>query len=202
MRKALLFCALFLFAALAHAGEPVKSPGDGAHSAVAYGKRDGKVPGWAITTQAPAGWTQDCCLYANAIGVNLVLYRGEWTGEPDRVMVLNVWPRKLPTLDAEWQDDQKRYLQRDPAAKVSSFPIANPGMACHGTLYQGTDHIDDAVAICDPGKATGIRLSWSMTVAAAEPSRQQVLELFKQVVEQSTYRKDESVHGNTAVAGR
>jgi hypothetical protein len=40
---------------------------------------------------------------------------------------------------------------------------------------------------CDPGKASGIRFSWSMTVAANDASRGVVLERFKRVVEQSIY---------------
>ncbi|HEX7816626.1 hypothetical protein [Dyella sp.] len=157
-----------------------------------YGKPDGDVPGWAINTIAPAGWTADCCQYARAIGVNLVIYRGDWTGEPDRVMVLNVWPRKLPTLQAEWDADRKKYLERDPAAKVEPFPIkANPqsGVSCSGGLYHGSDHVDDVVVFCDPGKTTGIRLSWSMTLSTPGGDRDQVLALFRKVVEQSFYMK-------------
>lgn len=159
-----------------------------ADAVIAYGKVDGKAPGWAISTSAPAGWTVDCCQYARAIGVNLVIYHGEWTGEPDQVIVLNVWPRKLPTLEAEWQDDRKRYLQRDPAGTFQPFAVqANKPMSCNGSLYQGSDHVDDVVVFCDPGEPTGIRLSWSMTLAAHTANRQQVLDQFRQVVEQSSY---------------
>jgi hypothetical protein len=157
----------------------------------ASGKPDGSIPGWTISTSAPAGWTADCCTYAKAIGVDFVIYQGDWTGDPDRVMVLNVWPRKLPTLAAEWQADQKHYLQHDPLAKVAAFPVSNPAMDCHGLLYQGTDHIDDAVVFCDPGKAAGIRFSWSMTVAADDAQRQHVTELFQQVIEKSAYMKNQ-----------
>ena len=157
-------------------------------SVIAHGKVDGGAPGWAISANAPAGWTADCCQYARAIGVNLVMYRGEWTGEPDQVMVLNVWPRKLPTLDAESQDDRKHYLQRDPAAKFQSFDVhADKPMACQGSVYQGTDHVDDVVVFCDLGQATGIRLSWSMTLAANTPNREQVLDQFRNVIEHSRY---------------
>ncbi|WP_266170628.1 hypothetical protein [Dyella subtropica] len=180
---------LLALASMAQAGEA-----SGEKTAMIYGKPDGAVPGWSIVTLVPQGWTQDCCQYAKAIGVNLVLYRGEWTGEPNRVMVLNVWPQKLPTLAAEWQDDKKHYLQRDPAAKVSAFAVNNPKMACQGGLYQGTDHMDDVVVFCDPGKAAGIHLSWSMTVAANDASRGEVLERFKRVVEQSIYMKYEPGH--------
>jgi hypothetical protein len=79
-------------------------------SVLVSGKADGDVPGWTIHTELPDGWTQDCCVYAQAIGVNEVLYKGEWTGEPDRVMVLNVWPSKLSSLEAEVQDDRHHYL--------------------------------------------------------------------------------------------
>jgi len=166
--------------------------GAGDDMVIAYGKADGAAQGWAINTIRPAGWTSDCCQYARAIGVNLVMYRGDWTGEPDRVIVLNVWPRKLPTLEAEWQDDRKHYLQADPAGKFDPFNVApNPrkGMKCSGGIYHGTDHVDDVVVFCDPGKATGIHLSWSMTLAAAGTDRAQVLDQFRQVVEQSFYMR-------------
>ncbi|MFC4765787.1 hypothetical protein [Dyella koreensis] len=179
--RALLLGFLFVLVSAAQAAA------SGEQTATVNGKPDGAVPGWVIATRVPQGWTQDCCQYAKAIGVNLVLYRGEWTGEPDRVMVLNVWPSKLPTLAAEWQDDKKHYLQRDPAGKVAAFAVSHPTMNCQGGLYQGTDHIDDVVVFCDPGKASGIRFSWSMTVAAGDASRGEVLERFKRVVEQSTY---------------
>ena len=151
------------------------------------GPPDGTVPGWTIATTAPAGWTQDCCTYAKAIGVNLVLYQGDWSGKPDRVMVLNVWTSKLATLDDEWQQDRKRYLQRDPAAKVEAMPLHGAKLTCHGFLYHGSDQVDDAVVFCDPGKPSGIRLSWSMAVAASDPARKQVLSLFEQVVAASQY---------------
>ncbi|WP_158880337.1 hypothetical protein [Rhodanobacter sp. L36] len=150
--------------------------------------RDGITPGWKVSTSAPSGWTADCCTYAKAIGVNFVIYQGEWTGEPNRVMVLNVWPRKLPSLTAEWQADQKHYLQHDPLAKVVTVALPHTPMPCHGLLYQGTDHIDDIVVFCDPGKRSGVRLSWSMTVAANDPRRQEVTALFQQVVEASSYQ--------------
>ncbi len=161
-----------------------------ADGVIAYGKADDTSPGWAISTDVPKDWTADCCQYARAIGVNLVIYRGEWTGEPDQVIVLNVWPRKLPSLDAESQDDRKHYLQRDPAAKFQPFDVhASKPMACQGSIYQGTDHVDDVVVFCDPGEATGIRLSWSMTLAAHTSNREQVLGQFRNVVEQGRYMK-------------
>ena len=153
------------------------------------GGADESVPGWSIVTVPPAGWTSDCCQYARAIGVNLVIYQGDWTGNPDRVMVLNVWPRKLPSLKAERAADQASYVKKDPQAVVSAFPVNGTAMTCDGVLYQGSDHMDDAVVFCDPGKATGIRLSWSMTVAAKDPQRASVLALLRQVVQQSTYAK-------------
>jgi len=151
------------------------------------GKPDGATPGWTIATTAPAGWTQDCCQYASAIGVNLVLYQGDWSGKPDRVMVLNVWPSKLARLDDEWQEDRKHYLQRDPAAKIEPLPLHGAKLTCRGFLYHGSDQVDDAVVFCDPGKASGIRLSWSMAVAASDPTRTQVLSLLEQVVAASHY---------------
>jgi len=178
---------LLLFSSLAQAETPADSQLVSAH-----GNADGKIPAWSIKTRAPDGWTPDCCTYAKAIGVDFVIYQGEWSGNPDRVMVLNVWPRKLPSLAAEWKADQANYLKKDPKGKVDLFPVTLKAMACHGMLYQGSDHIDDAVVFCDPGKASGIRFSWSMTVAAKDAQRQQVTALFQQVVEKSLYATDSS----------
>lgn len=192
-----LWFVLLAIAAAAHAAAPAA----GQH-VTAQGAPDGAVPGWAISTAAPVGWTADCCTYAKAIGVNFVLYQGDWTGEPERVMVLNVWPRKLSTLADEWQADQKHFLQRDPLAKVSMFPLVHPLMPCHGLLYQGTDHIDDMVVFCDPGKASGIRLSWSMAVADDDARRPRVTALFQQVIEQSLYAKYRQATPPTPKAGQ
>lgn len=151
------------------------------------GKADRDVPGWTLRTVLPDGWTQDCCVYAAAIGVNEVLYKGEWTGEPDRVMVLNVWPSKLSSLEAEVQDDRHRYLARDPGGKADVFAVDNKAVACRGVLYEGTDHKDDVVVFCDPGLASGIRFSWSMALAHDEADKSSLLALFRRVAEQSTY---------------
>lgn len=168
-----------------------------AHTVLVYGGQD--APGWAITTELPAGWNKDCCTYAKAIGVNLVLYQGEWTGKPERVMVLNVWPAKLPTLAAEVDEDRQHYLQSDAHGKAAPFPVASPrAITCQGVFYQGSDHIDDAVVFCDPGKASGVRYSWSMTVSDTDPNRQTLLATFKRVVEQSVYMKYEKPAPTTA----
>jgi hypothetical protein len=151
------------------------------------GKADGDIPGWTIHTELPNGWTQDCCVYAQAIGVNEVLYKGEWTGEPDRVMVLNVWPSKLSSLEAEVQDDRHHYLDRDPGGKAGVFALDNKALACRGVSYEGTDHKDDVVVFCDPGLASGIRFSWSMTLAHDDKQKDELLALFRRVVEQSSY---------------
>jgi hypothetical protein len=164
--------------------------------AMARGKADGSIPAWTLTTVAPNGWTPDCCTYARAIGVNLVIYQGEWTGKPQRVMVLNVWPRKLPTLKAEWQADRKNYLQHDPRAKVAGFPLPSTPVPCHGVHYQGTDHVDDFVVFCDPGKASGNRYSWSMTLDANDPQRAVLVRQFAQVVAHSRY----TTHGKGSVS--
>ena len=183
MTRRLLILLLCTLAPLASAKQ---ADGQGV---LVYGKADGQVPAWAIRTQLPAGWTDDCCKYAAAIGVNLVLYRGEWTGKPERVMVLNVWTAKSPTLAAEIQDDRQHYLHSDPHGKADAFPVASPSsIACKGVLYHGSDHVDDAVVFCDPGKASGIRYSWSMTVEASDPDRRQLLDAFKQVVQHSAYQ--------------
>ena len=152
-----------------------------------YGKADGNVPGWAVLADKLPGWTADCCMYARAIGVNLVMYQGEWTGKPERVIVLNVWPARLHSLDDEVAADRKHYLRRDPGARSAEFPIPHSKMACDAIVYEGTDRFDDAVVFCDPGKATGIRLSWSMTLAAGDPERKALLEDFMKVAANASY---------------
>jgi hypothetical protein len=184
-----MMCIRWMLASLLFCAGVVMAAGPADNAVDAHGPADGNVSGWRITTTAPTGWTKDCCTYASAIGVNYVLYQGEWTGKPDGVMVLNVWPAKLDSLDAELQDDRKHYLQLDPAGKVNAFPVQNNHMPCRGVLYSGADHIDDVVVFCDPGKEAGIRYSWSMTIPAADPTRQSLLDAFKQVVEHSSYAK-------------
>ena len=178
-RRAIWF-VLLLVAALARA-----SP---ANDVLAHGARDGAAPAWAIAVTTPADWTRDCCTYARAIGVDAVLYQGEWSGKPQRVMVLNVWPRKLPSLAAEVQADRKHYLQLDPAGKVASFSVRNPDMPCEASVYEGGDHVDDVLVFCDPGQASGIRLSWSMSFDDNDPSRRALLDAFMQVVVASCYQ--------------
>lgn len=167
-------------------------------TAAVSGPADRDIPGWTIRTVAPDGWTQDCCLYAKAIGVNLVFYKGEWTGEPERVMVLNVWPSKLSSLEAELQDDRHHYLERDKTGKASDFAVDNKAMACRGVLYEGTDHKDDVVVFCDPGLATGVRLSWSMTLAHGDTQEHELLAAFRRVVEQSQYMKQSPARAGAA----
>ena len=173
---------LSVFTATAQVAKPVDH-----NEVAAEGNADAGAPAWSITTHAPSGWTADCCKYAGDIGVNFVIYQGDWSGNPERVMVLNVWPRKLPSLAAEWQADQANYLKKDPKAQVSAFPLSPKAMACHGLHYQGSDGLDDVVVFCDPGKAAGNRFSWSMTVAAKDPKRAEVIALFRQVVDASRY---------------
>lgn len=184
MRR-LLAVLMLLGLCTAHATE---APG----AVAVQGQPDGTAPGWVIRAQAPAGWTADCCTYARAIGVNLVMYQGAWTGEPDRVMVLNVWPRKLASLDAELDADRQRYLQRDPAAKVARFPVRHRGMACEALVFEGTDRIDDAVVFCDPGAAAGIRLSWSVSFHDADPQRRALLEDFMRVAVGTRYQRQDA----------
>lgn len=155
---------------------------------LAHGARDGAAPAWAVSVDTSAGWTRDCCVYARAIGVDAVLYQGEWSGKPQRVMVLNVWPRKLASLTAEVQADRKRYLQLDPAGKTSSFVVNNAAMPCKASVYEGSDHIDDVLVFCDPGQASGIRLSWSMSFDDNDPTRAALLDAFMRVVVASRYQ--------------
>ncbi len=177
-----IFLALALLApcaAAAAAGDEV----------LAHGVRDGKAPAWAIAVASPAGWTRDCCTYAKAIGVDAVLYQGEWTGKPERVMVLNVWPRKLATLADELAADRKHYLQRDAKGKATDIRIRNPHMPCAGVVYEGSDHVDDAVVFCDPGAVSGIRLSWSMSFADGDATQRALLDAFMQVATNARYRR-------------
>jgi hypothetical protein len=193
--RGLAMCAgMLMVAGAAMAAAPADT------SVQAQGAADGNVPAWTISTAAPTGWTRDCCTYAKAIGVNYVLYQGEWTGKPERVMVLNVWPSKLATLDDELNDDRKHYLQNDPKGSATAFTVSNPHMACRGVLYAGSDHLDDVVVFCDPGKQAAIRYSWSMTVAAADPTRAQLLDAFKHVVERSSYATFAASSGSTHAA--
>lgn len=163
--------------------------GDAPPLATAQGKPDADIPGWIVQAPTPDGWTADCCTYARAIGVDLVLYQGEWTGEPDRVMVLNVWPRKLDSLDAELDADRKHYLDRDRAAKLARFPVRHRSMPCQAQVFEGSDGVDDAVVFCEPAKASGIRLSWSMSFKDADPQRAALLETFMRVVVGTRYRQ-------------
>jgi len=183
MRRVLWMLVLCMFATLAQAGTPTDN-------VLTHGARDGATPAWAISVATPSGWTRDCCTYAHAIGVDAVLYQGEWSGKPQRVMVLNVSPRKLPTLAAEVQADRKRYLQHDPAGKVSDIVVRNPTMPCEASVYQGSDHVDDVVVFCDPGQASGIRLSWSIAFDDADPSRRALLDDFMRVVVATHYAPD------------
>jgi hypothetical protein len=183
IQRVLLVLSLWTVAALAQAAMP-------ADEALARGARDGDTPAWAINVATPPGWTRDCCTYARAIGVDAVLYQGEWSGIPQRVMVLNVSARKLPTLAAEVQADRERYLQHDPSGKVSGFAVRHLAMPCEASVYRGSDHVDDVVVFCDPGRASGIRLSWSMAFDDADPSQRELLDDFMRVVMASRYAAD------------
>jgi hypothetical protein len=54
------------------------------------------------------------------------------------------------------------------------------------------------VVFCDPGEPTGIRLSWSMTLAANTANREQAIDQFRQVVAQSSYMAYEDKHSAPA----
>ena len=177
-----VFGVSLLLGPLAMAAAPTSE-----HPVEVHGARDGTIPGWRITTLAPAGWHDDCCNYAAFIGVNFVMYAGEWTGKPQRVMVLNVWPRKLPSLQAEVLADRKHYLLSDPAAKADDIVLHHRTMVCSGTLYRGSDKVDDMVVFCDPGRASGIRLSWSVAFDDGDTGRRALLDKFMRVVMASRY---------------
>ncbi len=157
---------------------------------VAQGARDGATPAWMVSAPTPVGWTGDCCTYAKAIGVTAVAYRGTWTGKPQQVMVLNVWPRKLPTLAAEVAADRAHYLRLDPAGKATQFAVRHHTMTCTAAVYQGSDRIDDVLVFCDPGVASGIRLSWSMTLDANDRQMRALLGDFMRVVVATRYHAE------------
>jgi hypothetical protein len=163
------------------------APAQADSGVMVYGKADGDIPGWTVLADKLPGWTADCCMYARAIGVNLVMYQGEWTGKPERVIVLNVWPAKRHSLEDEVAADRKQYLQRDPAARSATFRIPHAKMTCDAIAYEGTDHFDDVVVFCDPGPATGVRISWSMTLAAGDPERKALLDGFMKVAANASY---------------
>lgn len=179
MRRWPLLALLLLLAGPSYADQSI----------LASGARDGAMPAWTVTSVGPNGWTADCCTYARAIGVSAVVYRGEWTGEPQRVMVLNVWPAKLPSLESELAADRTRYHQHDPAGRATTLVIAHPRMRCAANVYEGSDHLDDMVVFCDPDQTSGVRLSWSMTLAANEPQRRALLDALLHVVGSTTYRR-------------
>ena len=181
-RVATLLLMLIACLGVTHAAAPTDE-------VLAHGAADAGAPAWAVAAATPPGWTRDCCTYARAIGVDAVLYQGDWSGKPQRVMVLNVTARKLPTLAAEVRVDRKRYLQRDPMGKIGGFMVRNPSMPCEATVYQGSDHIDDIVVFCDPGKASDIRLSWSMAMDASDPTRRALLYDFMRTVVASRYQR-------------
>jgi hypothetical protein len=184
MRRRLFAAALLGLASLSLASAADTVP------AQAHGVADGTVPAWTIRTQAPAGWTQDNDNVARWIGAPLTLYQGKWDGKPERVIVLNVWPRQLPSLTDEWGADQKQVLQRDPKAVIAPLALGKTALNCRGFVYHGSDQIDDALAFCEPDAASGIRLSWSMAVATGDPAHAQLLAHFLRVVEASRYARD------------
>lgn len=185
--RRLLFLLIAAWTPLACFATDQAEPSEGDRGVMVYGKADGDIPGWTVLADKPAGWTVDCCMYARAIGVNLVMYQGEWTGKPERVIVLNVWPAKQPKLDDEVAVDRKKYLQRDPGARSEVFGIPQSKMKCDAIAYEGTDHFDDVVVFCDPGRETGIYLSWSMTLAAGDPQRRALLDGFMKVAANASY---------------
>ena len=141
-----------------------------------------KVPK-AFFEYADGGSYSESTLRANTADLESIRLR-------QRVMVLNVWPRQLPALADEVQADRKRYLQHDPAGKVSGFAVRHPAMPCQASVYQGSDHVDDVLVFCDPGAASGVRLSWSMAFDDADPSRRALLDGFMRVVVASRWMKD------------
>ena len=72
--------------------------------------------------------------------------------------------------------------------KVDDLVLRHRTMDCSGTAYAGSDKIDDVVVFCDPGAASGIRLSWSMSFKDADPQRAALLGDFMRVVVGSRYQ--------------
>jgi hypothetical protein len=191
MIKRSAYGALVLFG-LALIASAAGTPHDDDVLVYGRGDPDKKMPPWSILAPKPGGWKVDCCNHAQALGVNLVMYQGKWTGKPEYVMVLLVWPSESRSLDSQLQADRQKYLQRHPAGKIEAFPVINSyGMACQGVLYesyQNDSNFDDAVVFCQPkNQASGLQLSWSITVNKNDSIHQQVLALFKRVVAGSTY---------------
>lgn len=160
------------------------------HTVIAYGRAGKHLPGWSLASSLPKGWTSDCCDHARWVGVPLVLYRGDWTGKPEGVIVLNVWLADGKALRADVAEDRRKYLKRDAAATTAPLAFDTPrGMACRGLAYHGSDRVDDAVVFCDPGKHTGIHYSWSIGVSRANPERARLLADFRQVVADTVYTR-------------
>lgn len=186
VRQVLLLTALCLLVPVTHAA-------DIHDDMIAHGARDGSVPAWVVSTVSPASWVRDCCIHARDIGVQAVIYQAPWSGKPQRVMVLNVWPAQLPSLADDVDADRKRYLQHDPAGKVAGFTLRHPTMPCEASVYEGSDKIDDVLVFCDPGLASGARLSWSMAFDDADPARRAVLDDFMSVVMATRWANDTRV---------
>ncbi|GAB3024560.1 MULTISPECIES: hypothetical protein [Oleiagrimonas] len=165
-------------------------------SAVAYGRAGDKWPGWSIVTDVPSGWTADCCDHARWVGVPMVIYRGDWTGKPEGVMVLNVWLSHGQTLEQDLDKDRDEYRRRDPKATIAALSMPTPrGVTCSGVRYHGSDGVEDAVMFCDPGQRTGIHYSWSISIGEKNPQRAATLNAFAQVVAHSRYLRYDPASG-------
>ncbi|KGI76917.1 hypothetical protein [Oleiagrimonas soli] len=199
MPRAILLGFALLLGLCATAAQAASPTGK---SAVAYGRAGDKWPGWSIVTDVPAGWTADCCDHARWVGVPMVIYRGEWTGKPEGVMVLNVWLSDGKTLGQDLDKDRSEYLRRDPKATVAVLSAPEPkGVTCVGVRYRGSDRVEDAVVFCDPGKRTGIHYSWSISIGAKDPQRAAKLTAFERVVTHSRYLRYDPASGPPAVSG-
>ena len=189
-RRVFRLCSIgLLLLGVLFAGAAVATTPEG-HTVIAYGRAGKHLPGWGLVSSLPAGWTADCCDHARWVGVPLVLYRGDWTGKPEGVIVLNVWLAGSKALHADVVEDRGKYLKRDAKATITPLKFGTPkGMACHGLMYRGSDRVDDAVVFCDPGKRTGIHYSWSNSVDQADPARAQLLHAFRQVVADTIYMR-------------
>ena len=100
---------------------------------------------------------------------------------------LNAESAERKALADELAADRKQYLQRDEAGKATAIRIHNPHMPCRGVVYEGSDRIDDAVVFCDPGAASGVRLSWSMSFADGDVTQRALLDAFMRVATNARY---------------
>ena len=124
--------------------------------------------GWAFTVSAPPGWKLDCCERTQDLDANLLVFPENWNGkDPDRVMVLTVWPKERADVDADWQADAIDYFAHFPGLTSITYDTQVQDAACVSASYSSADHISDHVVFCDPGSDWHYRFAWSMSLRAS-----------------------------------